>query len=57
MHVKERFTQLKTVVVQVGGFIARHQRGSIAVAVGLGVAVLLLRRSMPGRPEGRSHRR
>ena len=35
MGIKERFTQVKAVAVQVGGFVKRHPRASIAVAVGL----------------------
>ena len=33
MRITERFTQIKAVAVAVVGFIKRHQRASIAVAV------------------------
>lgn len=42
MDITERFTQGKAVAVQVGGFIRRHPRASIAVAVGLLIAGPLL---------------
>ena len=35
MGITERFTQFKAVAVRVAGFIKRHPRASIAVAVGL----------------------
>ncbi len=42
MGIKERFTQVKAVAVRVAGFIRRHPRASIAVAVGLLIAGPLL---------------
>ena len=42
MGIKERFTQVKAVAVKVAGFIRRHPRASIAVAVGLLIAGPLL---------------
>ena len=42
MGIKERFTQFKAVAVKVAGFIKRHPRASIAVAVGLLIAGPLL---------------
>ena len=42
MGIKERFTQFKAVAVAVGGFIKRHKRASIAVAVALLIAGPLL---------------
>ena len=42
MGITERFTQVKTVAVKVAGFIKRHPRASIAVAVGLLIAGPLL---------------
>ncbi len=33
MRIKERFTQIKAVAVAVVGFIRRHKRASIAVAL------------------------
>ena len=42
MSIKERFTQLKAVAVAVVGFIKRHKRLSIAVAVALLIAGPLL---------------
>ena len=42
MTIKERFTQFKTVAVAVGGFIKRHKRASVAVAVALLIAGPLL---------------
>ena len=38
MRINERFTQIKAVVVTVVGFIKRHKRASIAVAVALLIA-------------------
>ena len=42
MRINERFTQIKAVVVTVVGFIKRHKRASIAVAVALLIAGPLL---------------
>ena len=42
MRINERFTQIKAVVVTVVGFIRRHKRASIAVAVALLIAGPLL---------------
>ena len=42
MDIKERFTQIKAVAVQVAGFIRRHPRASIAAAVALVIAGPLL---------------
>ena len=42
MGIKERFTQIKAVAVAVVGFIKRHKRASIAVAVALLIAGPLL---------------
>ena len=42
MRIKERFTQVKTVAVAVVGFIRRHPRASIVVAVALLMAGPLL---------------
>ena len=42
MRIKERFTQIKAVAVAVVGFIRRHKRASIAVAVVLLIAGPLL---------------
>ena len=42
MGIKERFTQVKAVAVKVAGFIRRHPRASIAVAVVLLIAGPLL---------------
>ena len=42
MDITERFTQFKAVAVKVGGFIKRHPRASIAVAVGMLIAGPLL---------------
>ena len=42
MRINERFTQIKAVVVTVVGFIRRHKRASIAVAVALLIAGTLL---------------
>ena len=42
MRITERFTQIKAVVVTVVGFIKRHKRASIAVAVALLIAGPLL---------------
>ena len=42
MRIKERFTQFKAVAVRVAGFIKRHPKASIAVAVGLLIAGPLL---------------
>ena len=42
MRITERFTQIKAVAVAVGGFIRRHKRASIAVAVALLIAGPLL---------------
>ena len=35
MRIRERFTQVKTVVVKVAGFVKRRWRASIAVTAGL----------------------
>ena len=37
MHITEGFNQPRAAAVSVGGFIRRHNRASIAVAVGLGI--------------------
>ena len=42
MDITERFTQVKAVAVRTIGFIKRHPRASIAVAVGLLIAGPLL---------------
>ena len=42
MRIRERFTQIKAVAVAVVGFIRRHKRASIAVAVALLIAGPLL---------------
>ena len=42
MRIRERFTQIKAVAVVVVGFIRRHKRASIAVAVALLIAGPLL---------------
>ena len=42
MGIKEWFTQIKAVAVKVFGFIKRHKRASIAVAVALLIAGPLL---------------
>ena len=42
MRITERFTQIKAVAVAVVGFIKRHQRASIVVAVALLIAGPLL---------------
>ena len=42
MRITERFTQIKAVAVRVVGFIKRHKRASIAVAVALLIAGPLL---------------
>ncbi len=42
MRITERFTQIKAVAVAVGGFIRRHKRASIAVAVAMLIAGPLL---------------
>ena len=42
MRINERFSQIKAVVVTVVGFIKRHKRASIAVAVALLIAGPLL---------------
>ena len=42
MRIRERFTQIKAVAVAVVGFVKRHKRASIAVAVALLIAGPLL---------------
>ena len=42
MRIRERFTQIKAAAVAVAGFIRRHKRASIAVAVALLIAGPLL---------------
>ena len=42
MRIRERFTQIKAVAVAVVGFVNRHKRASIAVAVALLIAGPLL---------------
>ena len=42
MRIRDRLVQLKAVAVAVGGFIKRHRRASIAVAVALLIAGPLL---------------
>ena len=42
MRIKERFTQVKTVAVSIAGFVKRHPRASITVAVALLIAGPLL---------------
>ena len=42
MDIRERFTQVKAVAVQVAGFIRRHPRASIAAAVALVIVGPLL---------------
>ena len=45
-HITERFNQPKAAAVSVVGFIRRHNRASIAVAVGLGIVALTVRRAV-----------
>ena len=42
MRIRERFTQIKAVAVAVVGFVKRHKRASIAVALALLIAGPLL---------------
>ena len=47
-HITERFNQPRAAAVSVVGFIRRHNRASIAVAVGLGIVALTVRRAVTG---------
>ncbi len=49
MHITEGFNQPRTAAVSVGEFIRRHNRASIAVAVGLGIVALTVRRAINAR--------